>query len=57
MDQCDVMLKLLQPSQEPIQEIDYLLVIKMLKYKFCQEKLNYAIICVNILDPLLLLPK
>lgn len=28
------MLKLLQPSQEPIQEIDYLLVIKMLKYKF-----------------------
>uniref|UniRef100_A0A6P7H394 Zinc finger FYVE domain-containing protein 26 homolog n=1 Tax=Diabrotica virgifera virgifera TaxID=50390 RepID=A0A6P7H394_DIAVI len=25
------MLKLLQPSQEPIQEIDYLLVIKMIK--------------------------
>ncbi|CAG9863410.1 unnamed protein product [Phyllotreta striolata] len=31
LDQCNVMLKLLQPSQEPIQEIDYLLVIKMLR--------------------------
>ncbi|CAH1163868.1 unnamed protein product [Phaedon cochleariae] len=31
LDQCNVLLKLLQPSQEPIQEIDYLLVIKMLK--------------------------
>ncbi|KAJ8925266.1 hypothetical protein NQ315_009094 [Exocentrus adspersus] len=31
LDQCEIMLKLLQPSQEPIQEVDYLLVIKMLK--------------------------
>ncbi|XP_072390542.1 zinc finger FYVE domain-containing protein 26 homolog isoform X1 [Diabrotica undecimpunctata] len=31
LDQCSIMLKLLQPSQEPIQEIDYLLVIKMIK--------------------------
>jgi zinc finger FYVE domain-containing protein 26 len=31
LEQCEVMLKLLQPSQEPTQEIDYLLVIKMLK--------------------------
>ncbi|KAJ8964678.1 hypothetical protein NQ314_004710 [Rhamnusium bicolor] len=31
LDQCNIMLKLLQPNQEPIQEIDYLLVIKMLK--------------------------
>ncbi|KAJ8962783.1 hypothetical protein NQ318_001182 [Aromia moschata] len=31
LDQCNIMLKLLQPTQEPVQEIDYLLVIKMLK--------------------------
>lgn len=31
LDQCNIMLRLLLPSQEPIQEIDYLLVIKMLK--------------------------
>ncbi|RZC39217.1 zinc finger FYVE domain-containing protein 26, partial [Asbolus verrucosus] len=31
LEQCEVMLKLLQPTQEPTQEIDYLLVIKMLK--------------------------
>ncbi|CAH0552131.1 unnamed protein product [Brassicogethes aeneus] len=31
LEQCNLMLKLLLPSQDPIQEIDYLLVIKMLK--------------------------
>ncbi|XP_023016666.2 zinc finger FYVE-type containing 26 spastizin isoform X1 [Leptinotarsa decemlineata] len=31
LDQCHSMLKLLLPSQEPTQEIDYFLVIKMLK--------------------------
>ncbi|XP_044264148.1 zinc finger FYVE domain-containing protein 26 [Tribolium madens] len=31
LEQCEVMLKLLQPNQEVAQEIDYLLVIKMLK--------------------------
>nr|XP_008195345.1 PREDICTED: zinc finger FYVE domain-containing protein 26 homolog isoform X2 [Tribolium castaneum] len=31
LEQCEVMLKLLQPNQEAAQEIDYLLVIKMLK--------------------------
>ncbi|XP_066249376.1 zinc finger FYVE domain-containing protein 26 homolog [Euwallacea similis] len=31
LDQCDILLKLLIPNQEPLQEIDYRLVIRMLK--------------------------
>ncbi|XP_050296333.1 zinc finger FYVE domain-containing protein 26 homolog [Anthonomus grandis grandis] len=31
IEQCDILLKMLIPNQEPIQEIDYMLVIRMLK--------------------------